>query len=125
MGMKSRYTAWQRKAIRALTASIEHWERVAAGATRDGEGVCADSCACCDEWSNVDCDGCPIKARTGRRGCHGTPYYDAKMAFSARMRGVLYEQDDLDNQVTFLGETLAMVKLLDGAAAAGAKEEPK
>jgi hypothetical protein len=61
----------------ALEASIAHW-RTAAEVKAPGEAPfgCAN-CALCRLFRPVDCDGCPVAARSGRLTCAGTPYGEA------------------------------------------------
>lgn len=60
----------------ALRASIEKWVFVGAlvgcGLGVDDGG--SDSCALCQLYLDDNCKGCPVRGRTGKRGCRGTPY---------------------------------------------------
>lgn len=67
------------QAKKALKESIEHWRRVAAGTMKPGESVGAQHCALCKEFNHGSkpynyCDGCPVKDRTGKQGCVGSPF---------------------------------------------------
>lgn len=64
------------QANKALKESIEHWRRVASGTMKPGESVGAQHCALCLEFNHgkEPCNGCPVKDRTGNRGCVGSPF---------------------------------------------------
>lgn len=78
-------------ALAALKKSIKHWERLACGNPRPGERANAQSCALCGLFlkpTNVGgvvrwCNGCPVKAKTGRDCCDLTPYARASRLFDA------------------------------------------
>lgn len=115
MGLKARYTKWQRDALAALRDSIAHWERMAAGTHGVHEDTGPGCCACCSVFYQGGvpikaCITCPIGIRSGRSHCSGTPYGDAERAFIARRAGYVYHQAALDAEVTYLRETLEMVK---------------
>lgn len=62
--------------LEALKGSIAKWEGIVAGtATDQGER----NCPLCRQFPTMTCDGCPVKARTGRSNCLGTPYYSEWM----------------------------------------------
>lgn len=65
-------------ALRALKASIRHWERVLLG---KDVLIGPSTCALCKEFYSADCAGCPVKEKTGHQYCSGTPYYKASAAF--------------------------------------------
>ena len=68
----------------ALEGSIAKWQAIADGRGTDRGG---DNCPLCElfadefdpaagyEDDNAGCHGCPVKARTGKQGCIGSPYY--------------------------------------------------
>lgn len=61
----------------ALLESIEHWTRLATGKRKEGEVPSRAYCALCTEyWGVFDtrCNGCPVKAKTGKSICVGSPY---------------------------------------------------
>ncbi len=101
---------WTARADRALTGSIEHWQRVATDTMRDGERFYIADCACCDEWRSRKCAGCPLALRTGQTRCVNTGYVAASDAAEARKDGDEYDQTALDAMVTYLQTTLAMVR---------------
>lgn len=107
---------------RALDSSIDHWKRMRDGKRRktcslrsfidDGlEWPCAPDCALCRNFSlkNNSCNGCPIKEKTGKDDCDGTPYMDALNAYIRH--GVDSEQFKAASQkmINFL-ESLREVK---------------
>jgi hypothetical protein len=65
----------------ALEKSIQHWERLASGTTKPGEGPFEGSCALCRTHPN--CEGCPVMLRTGKWCCYDTPYYKARASWDA------------------------------------------
>lgn len=74
------------KTLKALQASIAHWEQnVAAGHPNEASTHGLD-CALCGEFAWQDevalCEGCPVKKRTGYSTCYGTPYYGARFALN-------------------------------------------
>ena len=85
------------EALKALQASIAHWEQV----VRDPKNtkVGEDSCALCARYSNLNCSGCPVHAKTGRLGCGGTPFGNFVCALrtgvtTSNLR--TFAQDELD-----------------------------
>lgn len=79
--------------LKALRASIRHWERLATGKQKGGEDIYAKSCALChlflDDSLDADdpenCHGCPVRAETGHSGCQFSPWDNA---FQARNAGL-------------------------------------
>jgi hypothetical protein len=75
------------RTLKALRASIKHWEENAAATHWSEADVAGTSCALCDEfydWPSDDypcCGGCPVAEKTGYAGCNGSPYYSASFAF--------------------------------------------
>jgi len=65
--------------LTALEASIAHWDRLANGADED---TGSESCALCDTFRHASvrwpCTGCPVKEKTGRAYCTGSPYVEVK-----------------------------------------------
>jgi hypothetical protein len=74
-----------RKALTALKSSIAHWERLVSGKRRSGESMGSSHCALCRKFMLdsplMDCEGCPVKEKTGRHGCQKTPYQDVELVF--------------------------------------------
>jgi len=68
-----------RKTLVALRGSIKKWEGVAFGGVKD-EGP--DNCPLCaefyknDDGAEVDCNGCPVRTKTKKPYCLGTPYVE-------------------------------------------------
>lgn len=55
-----------------LEVSIVKWEEIRDGSTG---GIKSSTCALC--WNcNEHCNKCVVYKDTGRRVCHGTPWYD-------------------------------------------------
>lgn len=65
-----------------LEESIKHWERLASGNRNKDEQFGSDDCALCKEYYgqpnvediNTYCDGCPVKLKTGKSHCYGSPF---------------------------------------------------
>jgi hypothetical protein len=57
--------------LKALKASIVHWERIAEG--KEGSRA-SYNCPLC-KLLNEECGDCPVALKTGKCGCEGTPYY--------------------------------------------------
>jgi hypothetical protein len=64
--------------LAALKGSIEKWRKIVDGTGKDEGPKNCPLCQTFRVWdeSSVDCTGCPVKERTGRDGCDGSPYYD-------------------------------------------------
>lgn len=56
----------------AILASIEKWEKKAAGVDTDDIGP--EDCPLCQLFFKFRCEGCPILAKTGSHFCYDTPY---------------------------------------------------
>lgn len=70
--------------LKALKQSIAHWRRLATGKEKQWEEPNAEHCALCTRFlKSALCYGCPVKERSGKRECNGTPYVDAYHAWSA------------------------------------------
>ena len=60
------------KVREALESSIRHWERNVTGRTHS---LAAGDCALCRLFFyKKNCVGCPVRARTGKSHCEGSPY---------------------------------------------------
>lgn len=57
--------------IKALRGSIKKWKSIVAGTGKD-EGV--SNCPLCKLFFHKDCEGCPVKEKTGEECCIGSPY---------------------------------------------------
>ena len=66
---------WSKRKVKALKASIRHWERLAGGKRREDEGIGPVHCALCRAYSTNG--SCPIAEYTGVDGCGNTPYGEA------------------------------------------------
>jgi hypothetical protein len=61
-----------RKTAKALEGSIKKWEAIVAGTAGDKGD---DNCPLCKLFLWLqDCEGCPVKEKTGRMSCEGSPY---------------------------------------------------
>ena len=63
------------KTLKALKGSIKKWENIVLG---KGQNLGADNCPLCKVFltRNRPCVGCPVRTKTGKVGCGGTPYED-------------------------------------------------
>lgn len=63
-----------------LEESIEHWKRLATGTSAPDKYIGMKYCALCHAYAHDDlreeehCISCPVKNKTGRRWCIGSPY---------------------------------------------------
>lgn len=91
------------QAYKALLKSIEHWEENVAHPHAMKLGP--THCPLCREFRKArhDCDGCPVKERTGKPFCRGTPYdqFDRNV-----------EPMDPDDTLSVAEEELAFLKSL-------------
>lgn len=71
-----------KKTLAALIEGAEKWERNAAlkPSKLDEAEIYSDSCELCRLFASDDCAGCPVKEKTGKRGCIGTPWENAEDA---------------------------------------------
>ena len=71
------------RAVKALEASIVHWQENVAAETPEAASTDGADCALCVKFlDDDDCNNhCPVKAKTGKDRCYGSPYYDARYAF--------------------------------------------
>jgi len=65
----------------ALNDSIAHWERMANGTYSPDESIYGKDCALCSLFLKNNCDGCPVKERTGHISCIGSPWKEAAMNY--------------------------------------------
>lgn len=63
-----------RKVVKALKASIQHWEAYANGNGATEGYPDAGSCALCGLFMQDNCKGCPVVQTTGAIYCFKTPY---------------------------------------------------
>jgi len=115
----------------ALQKSIEHWERLATGTSKEEEGVGRSHCDLCKlfyppipplEWENAwDCAGCPVRQATGFRFCANTPYNNANAA--SRLSGKLSPEFQLAaaKELAFLKSLLPEQQTATEALEQGAK----
>lgn len=73
-----------KKTLTALKQSIAHWERHANGKARKKEEIYAQDCALCKIFykriddQKICCAGCPVRQKTGKPICQGSPWMDAR-----------------------------------------------
>jgi hypothetical protein len=61
--------------MKSLEDAIDHWDRMANGGANDRP--VARQCSLCIEFkktSLLNCGECPVRKKTGRSGCEGTPF---------------------------------------------------
>lgn len=73
------------KTLTALKQSIEKWDRNTVAETPDDYALGTRNCPLCEMFWRRECIGCPVRDRTNRSGCRGTPY---DRTVSARMRWI-------------------------------------
>lgn len=116
-----------RRQVTALEGSVMKWERV----VQDGTGGrSAADCPCCQEFrkqrdSITDfCSGCPIREKTGKDGCLGTPFKDYCNAKQAGLdSAAFYAVRELRFLISLEDEYRK--KLLDGIYAKAEKERER
>jgi len=63
------------KTLTALQGSIQKWQNIVDGTGKD-EGP--ENCPLCQLFYTpqtlYDCEGCPVREKTGKRYCEGSPY---------------------------------------------------
>lgn len=71
-----------RQQLDALNDSIKHWDQNAKVTDLALASIAPTACALCRIYNNpstsVDCVGCPVYKHTGKPGCRGTPYEEAR-----------------------------------------------
>jgi len=78
----------------SLLKSIERWERNLEVANDDGIFLLnADSCPLCVEFYGNECEGCPVKNKTGKPYCRDTPYPDVYGLSYDKKKGRLVDQE--------------------------------
>lgn len=88
--------------LAALKGSIAKWEAIVAGTGReDGPNNCP---LCKMFYFKVDCKGCPVRERTGKEACQGTPYEDFVRARNRGWSGVM--ADEAQHELDFLKSLL-------------------
>lgn len=70
------------KTLRALKASIAHWEQNATAETFGEVRIGVSTCALCALFSRKRCAKCPVRLATGVIGCSRSPYDNASDARS-------------------------------------------
>lgn len=66
----------------ALEASIKHWEENREVSKPEQAKIDANDCALCNLYVLDGCEGCPVAQRSGHKGCHGSPYFDARFTLA-------------------------------------------
>lgn len=88
--------------LEALRGSIAKWQRIATG---QGVNNGATDCPLCQLYNSplsatsYDCEGCPVKQKTGQIGCKGSPYWkfweaDVPGASPGYLRGLAAAERD-------------------------------
>ena len=111
-----------KKTLKALKASIDHWYRISACETVAElliEGWHSDDCPLCRvfdatmipdyRYSRGCCMWCPVEAATGKQGCNGSPYNAAAQSLSLwTCTGVWYNTDqaNIEAEIRFLESLL-------------------
>ena len=66
------------KTLEALLGSIAKWQAIIAGTAEDYGRT---NCPLCQMFWENDCDGCPVKKKTGLEDCDGSPYEKIDKAY--------------------------------------------
>lgn len=109
--VRDEHRDWRLRAVRALTESIAHWERLRDGTQGPNEYTDSGSCACCVQWPETECGGCPIRERTGEGFCLSTPYHDAANEHFDHGSNPGVPRPYAQAMIDFLTETRRLVKL--------------
>jgi hypothetical protein len=82
MGIK-RKPKWDAKTRKAIRESIKHWEENKERNTYDlmYSEISCDSCELCALFTQDECQGCPVRLKTGLRGCGGSPWASCQSAW--------------------------------------------
>lgn len=67
--------------MEALEKSIQHWKKNVEAEDPHDVSVSAGDCALCRIFLRENCNGCPVKKRTGQNQCRATPYERAHWAW--------------------------------------------
>lgn len=62
------------KTAEALEGSIKHWEENLAAETPDQAELGVNHCALCRVFYRNNCNGCPVRNKTGDSYCNYSPY---------------------------------------------------
>jgi len=73
-------SAMPQETLTALQASIARWQANAVAKTPYDVRLGIEACPLCALFFDGACKDCPVMAKTGRRGCAGSPYGAAEMA---------------------------------------------
>jgi hypothetical protein len=68
----------------ALERSIDSWERICKSWFPLRKKLGSSECPLCIIFIDEDCRGCPVKQKTGKPLCNGTPYIEVATAHSSR-----------------------------------------
>lgn len=71
------------RTLKALRASIKHWEDNVEARSPHNASAAASKCALCEMFTldpDDCCTGCPVSNATGQTECENTPYYTARTA---------------------------------------------
>lgn len=75
MGARTETAKMDAETLTALQGSIKKWEGIVA---RTGVDDGQDNCPLCQKFANLDdeCNGCPVREKTGHMLCMHSPYDD-------------------------------------------------
>ncbi len=74
-------TKMSRATLRALKASIRHWQDNVEAEMPQQASTGESGCALCANFIAEECQGCPVKQKTGRKYCDRSPYRRARAAY--------------------------------------------
>ena len=96
------------KTLTALQGSIKKWEKIVSG---KGVDRGTENCPLCAVFL-PRCDGCPVKERTGRGFCYGSPYDDFSNTFSDTWGESIHKADTPKRKRAALKELKFLKSLL-------------
>ena len=97
------------RTLKALRASISHWERMKSGKRKNKEKPTAAYCSLC-KITNEACDGCPVAEHTGHAQCFQTPWRKAFNAFFIKGPKSIQFKEAATEEIQFLKSLLPTKK---------------
>ncbi len=71
-----------KQTLDALIAGVEKWERNALVVNPDQAEIWDDTCKLCHLFVMKDCNGCPVREKTGVPNCGNSPWERASSALA-------------------------------------------